>query len=217
MKKQELLDWIKSEQEMGSYIPVVVNGGGFSYLSPDDELELSDDEYEDDIQVLKKGDEFSDFVGYLSDDEYVAMTFVCIKHKTGYNEENMDIQVGTWDFVPEDERPVVEFPETSYRIVGKTDGWIAQRDPVFKGKTRIVIERGLSLKDAQQKLLDLYNEDYDSDGLAFANWGLCRIHNPHNTWSHNDGTRGYEYDGRTYSIEIENYLITKDGNVIYED
>ena len=63
MKKQELLDWIKSEQKMGSYIPVVVNGGGFSYLSPDDELELSDDEYEDDIQVLKKGDEFSDFVG----------------------------------------------------------------------------------------------------------------------------------------------------------
>ena len=214
MKKQELLDWIKSEQKMGSYIPVVVNGGGFSYLSPDDELELSDDEYEDDIQVLKKGDEFSDFYHILSDDEYVAMTFVCIKHKTGYNQENMDIQVGTWDFVPEDERPALNFPETSYRIVGETNGWIAQRDPIFKGRERVVIERGLTLKEAQKKLLDFHNKDYDD--LSFPNWGLCRINN-HNTWSNSDGTRGYEYDSRRYSIEIENYLITNDGKVIYED
>jgi hypothetical protein len=109
------------------------------------------------------------------------------------------------------------FPKTSYRIIGKTNGWIAQRDAIFNGKERVVIERGLSLKEAQEKLLDMYNEDYDFDGMAFANWGLCRIHNPHNTWSQIDGTRGYEYDSRRYSIEIENYILTEDGTVIYEE
>lgn len=218
MKKQELLDWIKSEQEMGNSIPVVVNGGGFSWLSHGDKLELPDDEYYDDIQVLKRGDEFADFAANLSKVEYDDMTFVCVKHKTGYNQENMDIQVGTYDFEQEENQLAVKSPETTYRIVGKTDGWIAQRDAIFKGRERVVIERGLTLKEAQEKLLDMYNEDYDFDGMAFANWGLCRIHNPHNTWSHNDGTRGYEYDGRRYSIEIEDYIIdTKSGQVIYEE
>lgn len=90
----------------------------------------------------------------------------------------------------------------TYRIVGRTNGWRAQRSQVFKGKEYIVIERGLTLKEAQKKLLDFHNEDYDSAGLAFKNWGLCRINN-HNTWSNNDGTRGYEYDSQYFKIEEE--------------
>ena len=91
----------------------------------------------------------------------------------------------------------------TYKIVGHTNGWMAQRSQLFKGKENIVIETGLTLKEAQQKLLDFHNEDYDFDGLAFPNWGLCRIHNPNNTWSHNDETRGYEYDGKYFKIEEE--------------
>lgn len=90
----------------------------------------------------------------------------------------------------------------TYKIVGHTNGWRAQRSQLFKGKEDIVIETGLTLKEAQQKLLDFHNEDYDSEGLAFPNWGLCRINN-HNTWSNNDGTRGYEYDSQYFKIEEE--------------
>ena len=54
-----------------------------------------------------------------------------------------------------------------------------------------------NLKEAQKRLLDFYNEDYPCE----TNWGMAICHNPYNTWSHKDGTRGYEYDGRYYRIE----------------
>lgn len=84
-----------------------------------------------------------------------------------------------------------------YRIVGKTNPYIAQRDIHFKGKTEITIANDLSLKEAQKKLLDFYNEDYDT---FYPNWGLvARYGNGSRTAK--DGTRRYEYDSRYYIIE----------------
>ena len=89
----------------------------------------------------------------------------------------------------------------TYKIVGKTNPWIANRDIDFNGKCTIVIGHGLTLKEAQAKLLEMYNNDNEQKiGLPYANWGLVRC-NDKNTWSHNDGTRGYEYDSRYYYIE----------------
>ena len=85
----------------------------------------------------------------------------------------------------------------TYRIIGRTNGWIAQRDIKFKGKTYIVIEKGLTLKEAQKMILDFFNEDYET---YYKNWGLVRC-NSDLAYSHSDGTRGYEYDSRYYEIE----------------
>lgn len=91
--------------------------------------------------------------------------------------------------------------EKKYKIVGKTNPYIAQRDGLFKGKTEIILADGLKLREAQEKLLSFYNED---NGTSYSNWGLVRCNDPYNTSTHKDGTRRYEYDSRYYSIESQN-------------
>lgn len=86
----------------------------------------------------------------------------------------------------------------TYRIIGRTNSYIAQRDSIFRGKTTIVIEDNLTLKEAQSKLIEFFCEDYDCYEY---NWGMIRCHYPHDTWSRSDGTRGYEYDLRLFEIE----------------
>lgn len=88
----------------------------------------------------------------------------------------------------------------TYKIIAKTNGYIANRDIMFNGKTEVLIEKDLSLKEAQKKLLDMFNEDYDT---YFTNWGLVRCHYPLNSSSFNDGTRGYEWDSRNFGIVKE--------------
>lgn len=90
--------------------------------------------------------------------------------------------------------------ERTFKIVGRTNSYIAQRDINFRGKTEITIECGLTLKESQAKLLDMFNEDYET---YFKNWGLARINKPYETSTYKDGTRSYSYDSRTYDIEIE--------------
>lgn len=69
-----------------------------------------------------------------------------------------------------------------------------------------VIYSGLSLKEAQEKLLDMYN-DYHSDMGYATNWGMAVIisskfiFGAHKT--HSDGTRSFEYDSRIFSIVEE--------------
>lgn len=92
----------------------------------------------------------------------------------------------------------------TYKIIGHTNPYIAQRDIRFNGNTTIKIESGLTLKEAQKKLLQFFNEDY---GTYFSIWGLVRCNHPYVTTSHKDGTRSYEYDSRQYSIEKEIYII----------
>lgn len=87
-----------------------------------------------------------------------------------------------------------------YQIIGRTNGYIANRDIHFNGKTTIVIDSDLTLKEAQRKLLDFYNEDYNT---YYSNWGLVRCNDPYRTSTRKDGTRSYEYDSRYYSIEVQ--------------
>ena len=90
----------------------------------------------------------------------------------------------------------------TYKIIGMTNGYIASRDAKFGGKTEIVIAQGLSLKNAQEQLLAMFNNDFSA-----ANWGMAviltrgKVEGAAPTYK--DGTRSYEYDSRRYSIEIE--------------
>lgn len=92
----------------------------------------------------------------------------------------------------------------TYKIIGKTNGYIANRDAKFGGKTEIVIAEGLTLKEAQQQLLAMFNNDHD---LNAANWGMAVILTRDRvegaTPTYKDSTRSYEYDSRRYSIEEE--------------
>lgn len=94
------------------------------------------------------------------------------------------------------------------KIIGKTNGWIASRDCRFNGKTEITIVSGLSLEEAQTKLLEMFNDFYeDEDGYEYAEtWedadkndrrGKVRL-------SARDGLHSFEYDSRIFEIENEN-------------
>lgn len=72
-----------------------------------------------------------------------------------------------------------------FKIIGRTNGWIAARDSQFNGKTEIVIADNLTLKEAQRKLLSMFIECYD----AYPTF--------------DDSTRCFDYDSRTFSIEEE--------------
>ena len=48
----------------------------------------------------------------------------------------------------------------TYRIIAKTNGYIANRDIQFNGRTEIIVERELALKEAYKMLLDMFNEKY---------------------------------------------------------
>lgn len=91
----------------------------------------------------------------------------------------------------------------TYKITGHTNGWIAQRDSKFKGRTTITIVEGLSLRDAQKELLSMYNRDYEDERSCCSNWGLAIIQsNRYGVGAYNTcGSRCYEYDSRVYTIE----------------
>lgn len=93
-----------------------------------------------------------------------------------------------------------------YRITGKTNGWIADRDSKFNGKCKIVIKDQLTLKDAYKELLDMYNKD-NSDNSA-PNWGIAVCQKKGASATFSDGTRCYEYDSRYYQIEELPYKMT---------
>lgn len=86
----------------------------------------------------------------------------------------------------------------TYKITGRTNSYIAQRDINFNGKTEIVIKSVMTLKEAQQELLQMFNQDYDT---YYKNWGIAASNNWNASKTREDGTRSYEYDSRYYSIE----------------
>jgi hypothetical protein len=95
----------------------------------------------------------------------------------------------------------------TYRIIARTNGWIARCDPMFDGSTEVVLESNLTLREAQQKLLDMFNDRFEN--IYFHNWGMAVIYSqshPDNieaTPTFPDGTRRFEDDGRQFSIEEE--------------
>ena len=94
--------------------------------------------------------------------------------------------------------------EKTFKIIGRTNGWIAAGDSQFNGKTEIVVEKNLTLKEAQGKLLSMFNECYE---LGCSNWGaavMARKNRAEGAYkTHEDGTRSFDYDSRTFSIEEE--------------
>ncbi len=48
----------------------------------------------------------------------------------------------------------------TFKIIGKTNGWIASRDIAFNGKTEVEILTGLSESEAKSKLEDFCYDDY---------------------------------------------------------
>lgn len=91
--------------------------------------------------------------------------------------------------------------EQLYKVMGKTNGWIASRDVNFRGKCEVTFAKGLTLRKAQKELLAMYNNDYNT---CWSNWGLAVIHSNGNAWSGSDGVRRYEHDSRVYWIEEDN-------------
>ena len=93
----------------------------------------------------------------------------------------------------------------TYRITCSTDGYYAARNAKFDGKTSYEVIGGLTLKQAQRKLLDLYNEQYDGERPYAPNWGLAVIQSsPYMRGAgetRRDGTRAFGYDVYTYEIE----------------
>ena len=107
---------------------------------------------------------------------------------------------------------------TTYRIIGKTNPWIAQRDSLFRGKAEIIIEKNLTLSRARATLLKWFNNDYD---LSCPNMGsaMNSKEGRDHLSRYNDGTYSYDWDSRTYSIEEEeswsyNYIVEKNGQVV---
>ena len=92
--------------------------------------------------------------------------------------------------------------EKKFRIVGITDDWVAKRDTQFNGKTQIIVARNLTLKEAQRKLLSMFNGYYE---LNCSNWGMAVIARKKRAEgackSHEDGTRCFIYDSRYFGIE----------------
>lgn len=94
--------------------------------------------------------------------------------------------------------------EKKFRIVGITDSFIAERDTQFNGKTMIIVAGNLTLKEAQRKLLSMFNDCYE---LNCSNWGMAVIARRKRAEgafkTRKDGTRCFEYDSRYFSIEEE--------------
>lgn len=87
-----------------------------------------------------------------------------------------------------------------YKVIAKTNGWIANRDPYFNGKTEVEIFKTYDIKIAQKNLTEIFNEKYDT---VYNNWGIIRRKFKNETNSRKDGTRSFEFDSRTWSIEID--------------
>lgn len=97
----------------------------------------------------------------------------------------------------------------NYKIIITTDPYHASRHPGFvlnENRTLGIktVETGLTLKEAQDKLLKLFCEDAQQ---YFPNWGVaCAWKGGQSLYAnptHKDGTRSYCDDVFTVSIEEE--------------
>lgn len=91
-----------------------------------------------------------------------------------------------------------------YKIIATTNSYIAQRDPMFHGKTEVVLEENLTLKEAQKYLLDLFNRKHD---IYAPNWGIAVRLTRHlgdaALPTFPDGTRSFSWDSRSFRIDEE--------------
>ena len=94
--------------------------------------------------------------------------------------------------------------EKTYRIIEKTDGYRAARNAKFNGKCEITICSCMTLEQAHDELLRLFNNEF---GMDCPNWGMAVIRTRDRVFgaapTFKDGTRSFDYDGYGYSIEEE--------------
>lgn len=64
---------------------------------------------------------------------------------------------------------------STYKIVARTNAYIAQRDSMFNGNTEVVLENNLSLSQARKSLLDMYNNRFSDERPYASNWGLIAV------------------------------------------
>lgn len=90
-------NWINKQFKEGYAVPVIINGGEFAWMQPTMfGFTLQDKEnYNDEIDILKEGEEFPRFRQCMTDDELDGVTFIAIRHKS--QGENHDIEIGVWD------------------------------------------------------------------------------------------------------------------------
>lgn len=85
-----------------------------------------------------------------------------------------------------------------YKITLSTNAYLARRDARMRGKTEVALVENLTLKEARETLLDLFNSVKSE---SCRHWGVARRRHPHETNTFKDGTRSFEEDSRHYSIE----------------
>lgn len=94
-----------------------------------------------------------------------------------------------------------------YKITARTNAYIANRDAMFNGKTEITLVSNLTIEQARESLLFLYNEKYSCERHYARNWGLAVIQSRKSAFgaspTFRDGTRSFDFDGRVYKIEEE--------------
>lgn len=85
----------------------------------------------------------------------------------------------------------------TYVITARTNFYTANRDSLFNENKEVLIGCRMSLEAAQLKLIELFNQ---KNNTGFLDWGQIKRYDPNSTMSYKDGTRLFEYDGRTYEI-----------------
>ena len=95
----------------------------------------------------------------------------------------------------------------TYRIVARTNAYIARRDPMFSGHTEVILDGVLTLPEAQNELLHLYNQQFHEERPYADSWDVAVAQSAQHTCgaveTFPDGTRRFEYDSRVFSIEEE--------------
>lgn len=93
-----------------------------------------------------------------------------------------------------------------YKIIARTNGYIANRDVLFHGKSLVTLVDDLSLSDAHYALLQMFNGYRVRDGESpVFSWGaaqLCKsepIAYPTDT----NGCRRFDYDSRIFEIVLD--------------
>ena len=113
--KEQLIEWVCEALVGGCAVPMVINGGGYSAITDSDArtwykaegieedddyrkyveelLCCNDDEYGQ-LSVVTGDDIYPDFADFIDVDGYEVYR---IEHNNGYNQENHDIQLATWE------------------------------------------------------------------------------------------------------------------------
>lgn len=104
MTKKELKEWVEYQQSQNNYVPMFVRGGGSGWIEPSDNTEeIFGEDYFEEVVTLEErlsDEEERDWVKSrftFVGEELVDMKVLCLRHNTGWNQENFDIYLCVWD------------------------------------------------------------------------------------------------------------------------